>query len=461
VPTTRLCPVPSIPDNAGVRVQTLVGADSGDQGQPAGADRTAVAGRRGGNPYLEILRIPGALAFSATAFVGRMSMSMYGLGTVLLIASLTGRYGLAGTVSAAGAVGYAVVSPLFGRLADRWGQGRVLSRQATAFALGSATFIGCAELRAPAWVLLVTATVAGAVMPSVGSMVRTRWSAVLDDEHANLHTAFSLESVNDELIFVIGPALVTFLATRFLPASGVGAASLFCVGGTLAFAAQRRTEPALSAPSAPRSRPKPGTRRRLARLSLPAPGLITLAPAFLLLGAMFAAMDLSTVALATERGHRAASGLVLGAFALGSAAGGLWYGSRHWRAPLGRRFIITSVLAVAGISTFWAMPGLLALAAIGFLAATSVAPTLIAGYGILEGQAPDHRRTEAMAWLSSTIAVGVALGSAVVGRVIDAYGARWGLGLAAAFGCTAIVTCLAGYRALKVPGPAQPGTISR
>jgi MFS family permease len=444
-----------------VRVKTLVGADSGDQGQAAGANRTNLAGRRDGNPYLGILRIPGALAFSATAFIGRMSMSMYGLGTVLLIASLTGRYGLAGTVSAAGAVGYAVVSPLFGRLADRRGQGRVLSRQAAAFAVGSATFIGCAELRAPAWVLLVTATAAGAVMPSVGSMVRTRWSAVLDDDAARLHTAFSLESVNDELIFVIGPALVTFLATRFLPASGVGAASLFCVAGTLAFAAQRRTEPAPSAPSASQPGPATRSRRRLARPSLPAPGLITLAPAFLLLGAMFAAIDLSTVALATERGHRAASGLVLGAFALGSAVGGLWYGSRRWRAPLGRRFIVTAVLAVGGISTFWAMPGLLALAGVGLLAATSVAPTLIAGYGILEGQAPDHRRTEAMAWLSSTIAVGVALGSAVVGHVIDGYGARWGLGLAGAFGCTAIVTCLAGYRALKVPGPAQLGTISR
>jgi len=445
-------------------VKTLVGADSGDQSQPTGTDRTGAAGRPGRNPYLAVLRLPGALAFSATAFVGRMSMSMYWLGTVLLIASLTGRYGLAGIVAAAGAVGYAVVSPLFGRLADRRGQGRVLTRQAAAFAVGTATFIVCAELRAPAWVLLVTATAAGAVMPSLGSMVRTRWSALLDGDAARLHTAFSLESVNDELIFVIGPALVTFLAASVLPASGVGAASLLCVAGTLAFAIQRRTEPAPAAPSAPAA-PLTGsasrTRRTLARPTLPASGLITLAPAFLLLGAMFAAMDLSTVALATERGHRAASGLILAAFSLGSAVGGLWYGSRHWRAPLGRRFTVTAALAVTGISTFWATPGLLALAAVGFLAALSVAPTLIAGYAILEGQAPDHRRTEAMAWLSSTISVGVALGSAAVGHVIDDYGARWGLGLAGVFGCSAVVTCLAGYRALKVPGPVQPGTISR
>ena len=79
------------------------------------------------NPYLDVLRTPGALAFSAAGFVGRMSMSMYGLGTVLLIALLTGRYGEAGTVAAAGSIGYAVFSPVIATRADRLGQRRVLA----------------------------------------------------------------------------------------------------------------------------------------------------------------------------------------------------------------------------------------------------------------------------------------------------------------------------------------------
>ena len=137
---------------------------------------------------------------------------------------------------------------------------------------------------------------------------------------------------------------------------------------------------------------------------------------------MFSSIDLSTVAFATELGHRPVAGVILGTYALGSAVGGLWYGSRHWRAPIGRRFTITAALTVVGVSTFWAVPGLLALDAVGFVAGLAISPTLMAGYAILERQAPPHRRTEAMAWLSSTISVGVALGSAVAGHIIDAHG---------------------------------------
>ena len=443
---------------------TQVRARRGDrEGDPHSAPKR--------NPYLELLRAPGALAFSSAGFVGRMSMSMYGLGTVLLIALLTGRYGEAGTVAAAGSVGYAVLSPVIATRADRLGQRRVLLVQAAVFAISSVIFISFAELRAPFWTLLLTGLLAGASMPSVGTMVRARWSTLVDGDAQRLHTAFALESVNDEFIFVIGPALVTLLATQLFPASGIGTASLLCIVGTLIFAVQRRTEPT------PRPKPQPapgqvaapaparGVRpsQRLGRVSwpsLPAAGLVTLAPAFLLFGAMFSAIDLSTVAFATELGHRAVAGLILGTYALGSAVGGLWYGSRHWTAPLGRRFTITAALTVAGVSTFWAMPGLLALDAVGFIAGLAISPTLMAGYAILERQAPPHRTTEAMAWLSSTISVGVALGSAFAGHIIDAVGARWSFAFAACCGAAGVLICVAGRRRLRTDNEQQQAELS-
>jgi len=290
-------------------------------------------------------------------------------------------------------------------------------------------------------------------------MVRARWSVLLAGT-GRLHTAFSLESVADEIIFVVGPALVTLLATAVYPAAGVGAAMVLCVTGTLLFAAQRRTQPRPRGPRrADGSSPVPEPRR--ARTWAAVPGLVTLVPVYWFLGAMFATIDLSTVGFSAEHGHLPLAGLVLGAYALGSAIGGLWYGTRHWRAPLERRFAITLACTVAGVATFWLQPGLLSLVAVIIIAGMSISPTLIAGYGLIERQAPPDRLTEGMTWLSSAIAVGVATGSPLAGHLIDAYGARWGYLLAAACGFGAALTALAGLRRLRCPGgPADPAELA-
>jgi MFS family permease len=407
-------------------------------------------GQRHGNPFLEVLAKPGALRFSAAGFIGRMPMSMFGLGTVLLIASVTGRYGLAGLVAGAGSVGYAVCAPQAARLADRFGQHRVLRPQAAFFAVAVAALIACAHWRAPLWALLAAGGIAGASMPSLGPMVRARWSTLLGDSPL-LHTAFSFESVADEAIFVIGPALVTVLATEVYPAAGVAVATVACVAGTLLLAGQRRTEPpAQTAPGAaagPAARPGP---------AVPAPGLITLAPAYLCLGAMFATIDLSTVAFAQSRGHKPLAGLILGAYALGSAVGGLCYGSRAWRGPAHPRFAVALCLVAAGTASFWAVPSLTVLALVIFCSGLAISPTFITGFGLIDRQAPAGRRTEAMAWLTSAISVGVATGSAVAGQVIDAAGARWGYVFAAGCGAAAVAACLLGLRRLRpAPQPAE------
>lgn len=422
-----------------------------------------------GNHYLELLRTPGALGFSAAGIVGRMPMAMFGLGTVLLIASITGRYGLAGIVAASGSVGYAICAPQVAKLTDRVGQRRVLRPLVAVFVMSTIAFVSCAELRAPLWALLATGGLAGASMPSLGSMVRARWSALVGGDSQLMHTAFALESVADELIFVIGPALVTLLATEVYPAAGVMVAAVLCVTGTLLFAAQRRTQPiprprpprpppAARADRVPRADRAPRELRapRTRRLRVPVPGLITLAPVYLFVGSMFATIDLSTVDFAQEHGHKPLAGFILGTYALGSATGGLWYGSRIWRASLERRFAVTLCCTVTGVATFWLMPGLLCLAVVIFFSGLTISPTLIAGYGLVERQAPVARRTEGMAWLSSSISVGVATGSALAGQLIDAGGARWGYIYAACCGTMAVAICLLGRRRLRATCGAEP-----
>jgi MFS family permease len=402
---------------------------------------------RNSNPYLRALASPGALRFSAAGFLGRLQISMFGLGTVLLISSLSGRYGLAGAVAAAGAAGYALVSPLVARLADRAGQRAVLRPLMLVFAGATAALIAGAQARAPAWVLLVTSGLAGAATPQVGSMVRARWSALLAGSPL-LHAAFSLESVADEVIFVAGPVLVTLLATEVYPASGIAVAAATCLAGTLLFAAQRATEPPLHPDG-----PVPGASRRVRGRLLPARGLVTLAPVFLFFGAMLAAIDLATVDFAAGHGHKPLAGVILGGYALGSMIGGLWYGSRAWRAPLRHRFTATVCGVAAGTATFWAMPSLAALSAVMCLSGLALSPMVIGGFSLVEQQARPGRLTEGMAWLTSALAVGTAAGSAAAGQVIDADGARWGYAFAAGCAAGAALACLAGLTWLTDPSP--------
>jgi MFS family permease len=404
---------------------------------------------RSASPYRRALSSPGAVWFSAAGFLGRLQISMFGLGIVLLISARGDRYGLAGAVAAAAAAGYAVVSPVVAGLADRIGQRAALRPLTLVFALATAALIAGAQAGAPAWVLLVAGGLAGAATPQIGSMVRTRWSALLAGTPL-LQAAFSLESVADEVIFVIGPVLVTLLATEVYPAAGLMVAAATCVAGTLMFAALRSTEPPVR-PAAPVPDPVSRSRGRV----LPAPAMVTLVPVYFFFGAMLAAIDLSTVDFAAAHGHKPLAGVILGGYALGSAAGGLWYGGRAWQSSLRHRFALAIGLAAAGTATFWALPGLTALGVVIVIAGLPLSPLLITGFSLIEEQAPAGRLTEGMAWLTSAISAGTAAGAAVAGQVIDAAGARWGYGFAAGCAVAAALACLAGLSQLATAGPAR------
>jgi MFS family permease len=277
--------------------------------------------------YRDVLRTPGALAFAVPGAVGRMPNAMLSLGLVILLTAVTGSYGIAGAVSAAAALAYAVVTPNLARLADRYGQARVLRPQAAVFAAATAALALCAAGRAPVWALAVTAGLSRATMPSLGPMVRSRWSQLLGGT-ALLDTAFSLEGIADELIFITGPVLAVALAAGVSPVAGVLVTAALSVAGVAGLTRQRGSEP----PAAPVT--------RTYGPALRSPGLRVLIAMTVCLGAMFVAVDLATIAFAAHHGDKAAAGPLLGLYGLGSAIAGVWYGSRALagtpRLPAGR-----------------------------------------------------------------------------------------------------------------------------
>ncbi|MQY08187.1 MFS transporter [Actinomadura macrotermitis] len=364
------------------------------------------------NPYRELLAVPGARRFVAAGFVGRMSMSMVGIGIVLLVSAVTGSYGIAGAVAATLSLSFAAGAPLSARYADRYGQRRVIVPTVLANTAAFALLIALTMLRAPVWTLFPAAAVAGATIISMGACVRARWSYVLSGSPGRLQTAFSFESVVDESIFVAGPLLVTFLSTGVHPAAGLVASSACTLAGTLALAAQRGTEP----PPRPR---EPGAARSGL---LGDPAVRVLASVLLLLGAVFGAIDVSGVAFAEEQGHKALAGVLLGCYALGSGTAALWYGARRWRAPLARRFQVGLVVLAVMLVPPVLLDRLAPMMVVVFFSGLAISPTIIPAYALLERLVPPGRLTEGFAVLSTSVGVGVALGSSLSGRLVDARG---------------------------------------
>ncbi|GAA3128350.1 MFS transporter [Planomonospora alba] len=389
-------------------------------------------------PYRELFSTPGVKGFVISGFVGRMPMSMLGLGIILLVETLTGSYGMAGAVAATVSVSYAVAAPFSGRLVDTFGQARVIVPLVLAHGSALTALMLCAEFAAPTWTLFASGLAAGATSVSLGALVRARWTHVLAGSD-RLHTAFSFESVADELIFVGGPALATALATMVNPYIGLIVVVVCTLAGTLVFALQRGSEPPV--------------RRDGARGGTPItiPGVALLSCVFLAMGAVFGSMDLITVAFAEERGAPAAGGLLLSAVAAGSLTSGLWYGARRWKLSLRGRFVRALGAFAAGFAPIVLVGDLRVMTVALFVAGLSISPTIITGYALIERLVPAHLLTEGMSWLSTAIGFGVALGAWAGGRLTDAFGASNAYALPLLCALLAAAVGLAGSAWLRTP----------
>ena len=175
-------------------------------------------------PYRDLFAAPGTTGLALAGLLARLPLPMTGIGLITLLSQLRGSYALAGAVSATFVLTYALLSPQVSRWVDRHGQGRVLPWATAASATGLLLLLACTVLRAPDWTLFAAAMLAGC-MPSVSAMVRARWTAI-HRGRPQLQTAYSLETVFDEVTFIAGPPLSVGLSVAVWPQAGVLAAAL-------------------------------------------------------------------------------------------------------------------------------------------------------------------------------------------------------------------------------------------
>jgi len=385
-------------------------------------------------PYRRVLSVPGALAFSLAGLVARMPISMLSLGIVILVSSRTGSYRLAGAVAAAYLVGNAAFAVVQGRLADRLGQSRVLPATVTTSTIALSLLMWSVETGWPTPLPQVFAAVAGAAFPQIGSCVRSRWSQ--NDYNKNeMRTAFALEAVLDEVVFVVGPILVTALATLVDPLAGLGTAVAAGLVGSLALAAQRSTEPPAHRRAAHGT---PGANLRwgvLGPLVLAAVGL----------GVVFGGVEVAVVAFAEELGSKGTSGPLLAVLALGSLLAGFFSGTVTWQSSNPARFRVGITALALALLPLPFVPGFWLMGLCLFLAGFAVSPTLIASVAWIEETVPARRLTEGISIMTTGLYIGLAPGAAAVGAVIDRHGASasfWVPVIAAAAGALVAVGTL-------------------
>jgi MFS family permease len=395
--------------------------------------------------YARILRAPHVLALMVSALVARLPIGIDALAIVLFLREKTGSYAAAGIVSAAFALGGGAGAPLSGRLVDRFGHRRVLVPLALLHGAGLALLVGLAAFDVPVAGLIPAALVAGCAIPPISAAMRPLWSGLLDGDAALLPAAYALDSIVIELVFFIGP-LLTAVATALLsPAAAIGLAIVLVVAGTFAFTAS---------PPSRAWAPDPAGAGHGRLGALTSPGLRTLVLVTLPLGFCFGAIEVTLPAFSEDVATRAWAGVLLAVWSLGSAAGGIWYGARAGRMPLATTYVRLAVILPLTFVPLAASPSLVVMFPLCVLAGLAIAPLAATGNQLVGDVAPAGTLTEAYTWVVTAIVVGLSIGNAVAGVLVEAADWRISFLVGAACGALGSVLAVARRRTLE-PAPAR------
>ncbi|MCW2500869.1 MAG: putative transporter [Frankiales bacterium] len=387
--------------------------------------------------YGEVLAPPGVAAAVVASVFGRLSLGMTGLALLLLVREATGSYAAAGAVSASYAVAFAVGAPSRARAADRTGPARVLRLSGVLHPLAFGLLVLLADLRAPVLSMAGAAALVGLTVPPLGAVMRALWGQLIPS--AQLHTAYSLESVVVEACFVLGPLLVAGL-TVLSPAVAVLASAACAAVGALALARL----PVVRAVVPHEARP-----------TNPAGPLVSPVVRACLLNVLWIGMGFGTIEVAVlafveeQGGARATAGVVLAVWSLGSILGGLVYGGLHPAATAARQLPVLVGAVSLGAFLPVLSPSVLVLALLLVLSGSTIAPFSACNSMLLGQAAPRGTVTEAFAWNGSMIFGGAAAGTALAGVLVDSYGARAALVATAVTGLLTFLSSLAGLAALR------------
>ncbi|MFF2195912.1 MFS transporter [Streptomyces sp. NPDC058157] len=405
--------------------------------------------------YRSVIALTGPL-LPVVSFFARLPVAMSQFGSVLLVSETSGSLATAGIVGGTLSAGQVVFGPVLGRLADRHGQRPVVLAAAAVNALATAALVAGALTGLATPALAAVGAVAGASVPLIGPLARTRSVALAHRAKAGegvVGAVHSLEGTLDEVSFVFGPALVGLAALVLHPAVALGgAAALVAVFGT-AYALHPTAAVTAAGPARTRAEGVRAPRQ---------PRVVHAVRASLALqGAMFGACQAGIAALTARLGVPGQAGIVYAAMGVVSAGVGLALGALparfglrlRWRVATGAALVLSVPLLFTG--TLWP------LYAVVTVLGAAYAPHLITAFALTERVVAPSRLAESMAFAASSLVAGQAVALAVSGRLAEAHGPAGAF--AVAVGAAALCLTIAlvtRVPAARTPAPAgEPGGV--
>jgi len=371
------------------------------------------------NKYRQAFAGNSAWRFSTAGFIARLPVSMVGIGILMYVEAERGSYTIAGAVSGSISIAAAIGGPLSSRLVDKLGQHRVLPFQILLIVLCSMALVVLIPSDVPAPYLFIFSIGSGLAYPSIGALVRSRWTALLVSGPILL-TAFSIESMIDELIFIVGPTIAATTSVKIHPAAPQIIAMFLLAGGGLWLASMRSTEPPINKHQGKHGKPV-----------IFQNGLIYMWGVHIAIGMFFGAVETSIIAFTKLAGQPIYGGIVMAVWAFGSLIGGFVYGGLHFKSPLHKQLIVVSLLLVPATAAMVFIDSISMLALLSIAAGIGISPLLIASAAITQRRSPVGRTTEAIASMYAGIGLGFAFAAAMAGWLIDNRGTNYSFALGA------------------------------
>lgn len=365
--------------------------------------------------YRSLYQTKGSLKISFAGLIARLPIAMDGLAILYVTLAAGKSYSLAGALAGVAALTTVISSPIWAKIADQRGQGFVL-RWAVLLRI-SALFVFAlvATANMPIWIWFLTIIIAESASFSMGSFTRRRWTFILESRAKDqISTAYAVESILDEIVFILGPLVATTVATQINPLSAIFAGIIFLAIGSQALAWDRATEPILSKDSSKTKHKSILKNRHLQSVAIP----LTIA------GGYFSAITLVVVAYTKESGVAATSGILLSLWAVGGASSVFVSGALRWTISHGTRFILYT-LGLGILSA--ALPFISDIKVLGlmlFLHGTCIGPLLPNAIPVAEKSVPSEQMTQGISLITAGIPLVGAISSFMTGQVIDLYGVK-------------------------------------